>query len=66
MKGQDAITLSVPPQPLYTLEPVIEDEFKISGIPVDIIIRFDRDEDGNVVELISIQPNGTFKAKRKE
>lgn len=60
------LTLSVPPQPLYILEPTGEDEFKITGVPVDITIRFKRNETGEITEAVSIQPNGTFTMKKVE
>jgi len=60
----ETLTLTVPGQPTYELEPVEGLRFdfaKLSGYSVE----FRKDESGAVVEMAIRQPNGTFVAKRK-
>lgn len=64
IKGESTLTLFVPGQPEYELVPVKEHEFKIKILD-GFTIKFDVDTSGKVAELISIQPNGTFRARRK-
>ena len=59
----ETLVLFVTGQPEYELVPTKEHEFKIK-IAEGFIVRFII-EDGKVTEMHSIQPNGTFKAKRK-
>lgn len=58
------LTMTVPGQPTYELIPVKENEFKLKDLD-GFSVRFNKDLDGNVTELLSIQPNGTFPAKKK-
>ena len=65
IKGDKTLTLSVPGQPEYELVAVDKDKFSIKTLN-GYIVRFDADEKGNITDLLSIQPNGTFKATRKK
>lgn len=63
LHGENILMLFVPGQPDYELVPVKEHEFKLKIVD-GFTFRFTI-EDGRVTEMIAIQPNGTFKAKRK-
>jgi CubicO group peptidase (beta-lactamase class C family) len=65
IKGDKTLFLSVPGQPEYELVAVDKDKFSIKSLN-GFSVRFNVDEKGNIIELLSIQPNGTFKAKRKK
>ena len=54
------LLMDVPGQPTYTLEPVEKDLFNLKGLK-GYKIQFIRDDKGNVVGAISIQPNGSFR-----
>lgn len=64
VKGDATLMLYVPGQPEYELVAVAENEFKIK-ILEGFKVKFTLDGDGKVTSLSSIQPNGTFNAKRK-
>lgn len=64
LKGEKTLYLFVPGQPEYELLPVEKDKFSIK-ILKGFTIQFNRDENKKVSELVSIQPNGTFKATKK-
>lgn len=64
LKGDNALTLTVPNQPLYDLEPYRGTEFKLKGL-TGFSARFVLDARGAVSELLLIQPNGIFSARRK-
>lgn len=64
IKGEKTLTLSVPGQPEYELVPVDTDKFSIKTLN-GFTVQFNPDSKGNITELLSIQPNGTFKATRK-
>lgn len=64
LKGDKTLFLSVPGQPEYELVAVDKDQFSIK-ILKGFIVQFNRDSDGKVNELLSKQPNGTFKATKK-
>lgn len=64
LKGADTLTLTVPGQPMYELVPVRGTAFDLKGLG-GYRAEFRRDSDGAVVELVLLQPNGTFVAKRK-
>ncbi|MFY0255079.1 serine hydrolase [Chitinophaga sp. 30R24] len=55
--------LIVPGQPIYTLEALDMDQFHIKELK-DFKIKFVRDNQQQVVALISTQPNGNFRAER--
>lgn len=63
-KGKDGLAMSVPGQPEYELQPVKDDLFTIKDLS-GFKVQFIKNEKNEVTELLSIQPNGTFKAKRK-
>lgn len=58
------LTLTVQGQPVYELEGVEKDVFKLKGLS-GFTIEFHRNDDGEVNMLRSIQPNGVFDAPRK-
>ncbi len=60
----NALHLSVPGQPEYELVPIGENKFSLKDMSGFTII-FNRNEKNEVTELISSQPNGTFKAVKK-
>lgn len=59
-----SLSLTVPGQPPYRLEPYRGTEFDLRGQP-GYSVRF-RLEDGRAAELVMIQPNGVFTAGRIE
>ncbi len=59
-----ALTLTVPGQPAYRLEPYRGTEFDLRD-QTGYSVRF-RLEDGRAAELVMIQPNGVFTAERIE
>ncbi len=64
LKG-DKLYLFVPGQPEYELFPTASNKFSIKALD-GYKIEFVKDEKGEFNEVLFIQPNGTFKAKRKE
>ena len=63
LKG-NALTLSVPGQPEYTLVPDLGGVFRLKEVSV-IQVRFLLDGQGNVTGLESRQPEGVYTAKKK-
>lgn len=63
-KGGDVLYLFVPGQPEYELYATGENTFSLKIIE-GYNLEFNDGADGKVEELVFIQPNGTFKAKRK-
>jgi CubicO group peptidase (beta-lactamase class C family) len=64
IRNEKTLMVLVPGQPDYEMIPIKENVFNfkvLSGYSV----QFEKDEKGNVTSLSFIQPNGTFKAKRK-
>jgi len=62
MKGSDVLTLAVPGQPTYTLEPYKENGFDLGGLNgFSVVFTM---EDGVATEVAFHQPNGVFTAKR--
>ncbi|MDP5169748.1 MAG: serine hydrolase [Bacteroidia bacterium] len=59
------LTMTVPGQPTYTLDPIKKDAFRLQELEGFSAI-FSRDEAGKITALTSVQPNGNFKATRKE
>ena len=59
VKGQDGLTLTVPGQPTYDLEPYRGTEFTLKGL-TGFSARFVLDSKGVVSELRVIQPQGVF------
>lgn len=64
IKGEKTLMALVPGQPDYELVPVKENIFNLKVLS-GFSVKFEKDEKGNVISLSFIQPNGTFKAKRK-
>lgn len=58
------LTLFMPGQPIYDLEPGLGDEFILKQAKV-ITLHFVQDGQGNVTALDVRQPEGVFTAKRK-
>ncbi|HLK29145.1 MAG TPA: serine hydrolase [Puia sp.] len=65
IKNEKTLTLSVPGQPEYELAPVDKDKFNIKTL-TGFTVKFTVNDKDEVTELISMQPNGTFKATRKK
>ena len=65
LKADNTLTLFVPGQPLYDLVPIEHDLFTIK-ILSGFTVKFERDENDQIFRLLSQQPNGTFKAKKKK
>ncbi|MHA4812116.1 serine hydrolase [Flavitalea flava] len=65
IKQDKVLFLSVPGQPDYELVPVDVNKFSIKTL-TGFTIQFNTNEKGEVTELLSIQPNGTFKAVKKK
>ncbi|HVM88228.1 MAG TPA: serine hydrolase [Puia sp.] len=65
IKNDRALTLSVPGQPEYELVAIDKNKFNIKTL-TGFTIQFNTNEKNEVTELLSIQPNGTFKATRKK
>ncbi len=63
LKGGETLFLTVPGQPEYELIATGKDKFSIKSLD-GFKIEF-TDNAGKISEAIFIQPNGTFKAKRK-
>jgi hypothetical protein len=57
----DALKLTVPGQPTYTLIPLSESRFRIGGAPAGYFVEFDNNGSALTVE----QPNVTLKLTRK-
>ena len=64
LKGDNSLTATVPNQPVYDLVPYRGTEFTLKGL-TGFSARFVLDAKGSVTELLMIQPNGVFSAKKK-
>jgi CubicO group peptidase (beta-lactamase class C family) len=64
LKGDKALSLSVPGQPEYELVPYQGTEFQLKGLS-GFGVEFKRDEVGKVIEAVLEQPGAVFTAKRK-
>ncbi len=64
IKGENTLYLFVPGQPEYELLPLEKHKFALK-ILEGYKVEFEENESGNIAEVMFIQPNGTFKAKRK-
>jgi len=60
-----ALRMTVPGQPEYELVPTDKDKFSLKGLS-GFNVQFNLNDKGEVTELLSIQPNGTFKATKKK
>ena len=65
IKNEKVLYLFVPGQPEYELTPIDKDKFSIK-ILQGFKVQFNRDDKQQIAELLSIQPNGTFKAIKKK
>ena len=65
IKGEKTLSLFVPGQPEYELIPIDKDKFSIKNLS-GFTVQFNLDSKGQPIELLSIQPNGTFKAVKVE
>lgn len=57
------LTVVLPGQPVYTLEPDISGRFVLEEFRI-ITVGFETDEAGDVVKAVFYQPNGVFEASR--
>ena len=64
IKGEDQLIFFVEGQPPYTLKATEKDLFAIADLD-GFKVQFHRDANGKIEALSSVQPNGTFRAKRK-
>lgn len=65
IKDRNVLYVFVPGQPEYELVPTAKHKFSfkiLDGFKVEFV----EDEKGNISDVMFIQPNGTFTAKRKE
>lgn len=58
------LTLSVAGQPPYTLEAIDEETFGLKGLK-GYKLKFVKDAGGKVIALISMQPDGNFRAEKE-
>jgi CubicO group peptidase (beta-lactamase class C family) len=65
IKGEKTLFLFVNGQPEYELVAIKQHEFKIKMLE-GFTIKFEVDSSGKAAEMVSVQPNGTFRAKRKQ
>jgi hypothetical protein len=65
IKDDKTLILSVPGQPEYELIPVDKNKFSIKSLS-GFTVQFNANDKNEITELLSIQPNGTFKATRKK
>lgn len=64
MKGDETLYLFVPGQPEYELLATGKYNFSIKALE-GYKLEFIEGEKEAIIEVLFIQPNGTFKAKRK-
>lgn len=64
IKDEKTLMVFIPGQPDYEVIPVKPDVFNLK-ILSGYSVKFDKDESGKITALNFVQPNGTFKAKRK-
>jgi len=62
LRGEDTLTIVVPGQPTYELEPTSENAFTLTDQPVDVEFKMDG---GKATRVMIQQPNRTFTAKKK-
>jgi CubicO group peptidase (beta-lactamase class C family) len=65
IKNEKALYLFVPRQPEYELLLVDKDKFSIKTLS-GYFVQFGVNDKNEAIELLAIQPNGTFKATRKK
>ncbi len=61
----NALTVILPGQPVYTLEPGLSGRFVLQEVRM-ISVGFETDDEGNVTKAIFYQPNGVFEANRMD
>lgn len=64
LSDTQVLTMMVPGQPVYTLEAIDNNTFRIKELK-EFKVKFIRDDKDKVVALTSIQPNGTFRADKE-
>ncbi|HZR42111.1 MAG TPA: serine hydrolase [Ktedonobacteraceae bacterium] len=64
LRGEQALSATLPGQPTYELEPYKATEFRIKGQP-EVSIEFRHNEAGQVVEAVLNQPQGILIARKK-
>jgi CubicO group peptidase (beta-lactamase class C family) len=64
IKGENSLTLFVPGQPEYDLLYLGSNKFAIKNL-TGFKLEFDENPTGSITGVSFVQPNGTFKAKRK-
>ncbi|HTQ66332.1 MAG TPA: serine hydrolase [Puia sp.] len=65
IKGEKTLCMLVPGQPEYELVPVDKNKFSIKSLN-GYTVQFNANDKNEITELLSIQPNGTFKIPRKK
>lgn len=65
IKDEKTLMVFIPGQPDYEVIPVKPDVFNLK-ILSGYSVQFDKDASGKITALNFVQPNGTFKAKRKQ
>ncbi|HEX4852402.1 MAG TPA: serine hydrolase, partial [Puia sp.] len=65
IKNENTLYLFVPGQPEYELIATDKNKFSIKSL-TGFTIQFNENDKNEISELLSIQPNGTFKATRKK
>jgi hypothetical protein len=64
LRGATTLTVTVPGQPTYVLEPYRRTEYNLRGV-TGYSVRFDLEGD-EVTGLAFVQPNGVFEAERRD
>jgi CubicO group peptidase (beta-lactamase class C family) len=65
IKNDKTLFMSVPGQPEYEMAAIDKDKFALTAAK-GFTVQFNTNAKGEVTELLSIQPNGTFKAEKKK
>ena len=65
IKGEKTLCMLVPGQPEYELVPVDKNKFSIKSLN-GYTVQFNANDKNEITELLSIQPNGSFKIPRKK
>lgn len=65
LRGEQALSATIPGQPIFELEPFKGTEFRVKGLP-EVSVEFRRAEAGQVVEAVLNQPQGTLIARKKD
>lgn len=62
---ESKLHMLVPGQPEYELAPIDKDKFALKNMS-GYTVQFNLNDKGEVIELVSIQPNGSFKIPKKK